>query len=63
MKKVLLFLVLLMAALTFAQTIEVTFDRVESGFFRKVVTIVDFQMSVGWLNRLQFDADIEHPAI
>src|SRR6056297_687087 len=63
MKKTLVFLVLLIAALTFAQTIEVTFDRVESGFFRKVVTMVNFQMSEGWLNRLQVDPDIEHPTI
>lgn len=63
MKKTLFFLVLLMAALTFAQTIEVTFENVESGFFRKVVTMVNFQMSEGWLNRLQFDPDIEHPTI
>ena len=33
MKKVLFVFVLLMATLTFAQTIGVTFDRVESGFF------------------------------
>jgi hypothetical protein len=63
MKKAMFFLVLLMAALTFAQTIEVTFDNVESGFFRNVVTMVDFQMSEGWLNRLQVDPDIEHPKI
>jgi len=43
MKKVLFVFVLLMAALTFAQTIEVTFDKVESGFFRKVVTMINFQ--------------------
>src|SRR6056297_538544 len=63
MKKTLVFLVLLIAALTFAQTIEVTFDRVESGFFRKVVTMVNFQMSEGWVNRLQVDPDMEHPKI
>jgi len=63
MKKTLVFLVLLIAALTFAQTIEVTFDRVESGFFRKAVTMVNFQMSEGWLNRLQVDPDMEHPKI
>jgi len=63
MKKTLVFLVLLIAALTFAQTIEVTFERVESGFFRKAVTMVNFQMSEGWLNRLQVDPDMEHPKI
>src|SRR6056297_795426 len=63
MKKTLVFLVLLIAALTFAQTIEVTFDKVESGFFRKIFTIVDFQKSSGWLNKLQFDPDMEHPKI
>ena len=63
MKKTLFVLVLLIAALTFAQTIEVTFDRVESGFFRKVVTMVNFQMNEGWVNRLQVDPDIDHPKI
>jgi len=63
MKKTLIFLVLLIAALTFAQTIEVTFDKVEYGFFRKVVTMVDFQMSEGWVNSLQVDPDIDHPKI
>ncbi|HPE41286.1 MAG TPA: hypothetical protein PLI77_09405 [Bacteroidales bacterium] len=63
MKKVLFVFVLLMATLTFAQTIGVTFDRVESGFFRKVVTMINFQMSDGWLNRLQVDPDMEHPKI
>ncbi len=63
MKKIPIILVLLIAALSFAQTIEVTFDRVEYGFFRMLITLVDFEMSEGWLNRLECDREIQRPKI